>query len=123
VKFDWFDAKPPTTDGVAQVVDTVNTDTGFLKDWNLIQIEGEEPVEAAVEDPKAKGKAPPAKGKGADKGALEDITDNRPRIINFEKKFGVEAEGGQVVKITEDLAKYFEGFMMPITIWQVDRET
>ena len=76
-----------------------------------------------AEDPKAKGKAAPAKGKGADKGSLEEITDNRPRIINFEKKFGAEAEGGSVIKITEDLAKYFEGFMMPITIWQVDRET
>jgi hypothetical protein len=118
VKFDWFDAKPPTTDGVAQVIETQANDTGFLKEWNLVQIEGEEPVDQAVaDDPKAKGKAPPAKGKGAATGALEEITDNRPRIINFEKKFGAEAEGGQVIKITEDVAKYFEGFMMPITIW------
>jgi hypothetical protein len=106
------------------VIEQHNHDTGFLKDWNLVQIEGEEPVEAAVEDPKAKGKAPPAKGgaKGGAAATLEEITDNRPRIINFEKKFGAEGEGG-VVKITEDVAQYFEKFLMPLTIWSVNRET
>jgi len=81
------------------VIDKQSNDTGFLKDWNLIQIDGEEPLEAVPEDLKAKGgKAPPAKGgaKGATT-ALEEITDNRPRIINFEKKFGGDAEGGKVI--------------------------
>lgn len=95
VKFDWFEAQAP---GADQKIDKHSNDSGFLKDWNLIQIEGEEPVEAVPEDPKVKGgKAPPPKG--AAKGgvaALEEITDNRPRIINFEKKFGSEAEGGKV---------------------------
>jgi GTP cyclohydrolase III len=77
----------------------MSNDSGFLKDWNLIQIEGEEPVEAVVEDIKVKGgKAPPAKAaaKGATT-ALEEITDNRPRIISFEKKFGGEQEGGKII--------------------------
>ena len=57
-----------------------------MKDWNLIQIEGEKPVEVQVlDDPKTvKGKAPPPKGGAPQKnapGALEDITDNRPRVI------------------------------------------
>ena len=56
-----------------------------MKDWTLIRIEGEEPVEAVQEDTKDKGKgakAPAAKG-GAKGGAttLEEITDNRPREI------------------------------------------
>ena len=78
-----------------------------------------------VEDPKAKGKAPPPKG-GNQKGqsALEEITDNRARIINYVKNFGGEGDsGGFAVKITEEVAEFFEGFMMPITIWSVDRET
>jgi hypothetical protein len=104
------------------VIDKLSNDSGFLKDWNLIQIEGEEPAEAVVEDPKAKGKAPPAKAKGVTS-ALEEITDNRPRIINFEKKFGTEGEAGKAISINEEIANYFEGFLMPITIWSVNRET
>jgi hypothetical protein len=42
-------------------------------------------VEAVVEDPKAKGGKKDAAAKGKDKGGLEEITDNRPRIINFIK--------------------------------------
>lgn len=83
VKYDWFNAQAATADG--QIIETTQNDSGFLKDWTLVQIEGEEPVEAVVEDPNAKGKkAPPAKG--APKGgstALEEITDNRPRIISY----------------------------------------
>jgi hypothetical protein len=56
-----------------------------MKDWTLIQIEGEEPIpqtppEEEKKDAKAAKKAPPPKA--ADKkpaGALEEITDNRPR--------------------------------------------
>ena len=96
-----------------------------MKDWNLIQIEGEEPVTEVVEDPKAKGgKAPPAKEKkgGA---ALEEITDNRPRIINYKKEFGSHEGGepGPPIKFTEDLAKFFENFLLQISVWEVNRET
>jgi hypothetical protein len=124
VKYDWFDAKAPTADA-PQVIDKVEQDSGFLKDWNLVQIEGEEPVEAPAEgDPKAKaGKAPPPKGGAKGGSALEEINDNRPRFINFEKKFGAEGEGGAPVKITEAVAQYFENFMMAISIWKTDRET
>jgi hypothetical protein len=58
-------------------------DTGFLKDWTLVQIEGEEPVEASAEEPVKGGKKGAAPAKGAPKAtsALEEITDNRPRTI------------------------------------------
>lgn len=57
-----------------------------MRDWTLLQIEGEKPIEIqAVDDSKAvKGKPPPAKGAPPTKaagGALEEITDNRPRVI------------------------------------------
>ena len=56
---------------------------GFLKDWTLVQIEGEEPVEVSAEEPVKGGKKGAAPAKGAPKAAaaLEEITDNRPRII------------------------------------------
>jgi len=75
-----------------------------------------------VEDAKApaKGKAAPAKGAAKGGGALEEITDNRPREIQFLKNFGEEAGP---VKVTEDLARYFENFLLNVSIWQVDRET
>jgi len=45
----------------------VAVDSGFFKDWNLIQVEGEEPAEQKEEEVKApvKGKPPP---KAAPKG-------------------------------------------------------
>ena len=75
-----------------------------------------------MEDAKApaKGKAAPAKGAAKGGGALEEITDNRPREIQFLKNFGEEAGP---VKVTEDLARYFENFLLNVSIWQVDRET
>ena len=54
----------------------------MFKDWNLIQIEGEEPVAVEEEKDKADAKKPAAK-KGNDPkkpaAKLEEITDNRPR--------------------------------------------
>ena len=92
-----------------------------MKDWTLIQIEGEEPVDqAAAEDPKAKGKPPPKGKGGGDKSALEEITDNRPREIKFVKDFTEEASP---VRFTEDLAKFFEGYVLKFEIWSTDRET
>lgn len=63
-------------------------DTGFFRDWTLIKIEGEEPKQpepevvpaggkagaGAAKKPAAAAKPDPKKG-----GALEEITDNRPR--------------------------------------------
>ena len=85
VKFDWFKPGPPATDGSAQQVETDTVDTGYLKDWTLIKIEGEEAVEAVQEETgkdKGKGgKAAPAKGAKGGGSTLEEITDNRPREI------------------------------------------
>jgi hypothetical protein len=100
-------------------------DTGFLRDWTLIQIEGEEPLEQVQDsDPKAGGKkAPPAKGGAppAKTGALEAITDNRPREIQYVKN--VAEDEGAPTKITEDVAKYFEKFLLRVEVYFVDRET
>jgi hypothetical protein len=87
LKFDWINiGAPATEEAPVQQIDREQIDTGFLKEWTLIQIEGEEAVEQVADaDPKAaKGKAPPAKA-AAKAGALEEITDNRPREIKFEK--------------------------------------
>lgn len=99
------------------------TDTGFFKDWNLIQIEGEEPqpAEEVVVDPKAKKKpekkADPKKG-----GALEEITDNRPRIISFTKDFGPEGLA-LPVRVNEAVAEALSSAKMLIHICEVNRET
>ena len=88
----------------------------MLKDWNLVQIEGEEAV--AVEEEKAEakgdGKKPPAKkpadAKKGPAGKLEEITDNRPRQVNYERNCGEEAGGA--LEITEEIAiKFSEAFM------------
>ena len=59
----------------------------------MIQIEGEEPAETVQEDAKAapKGKAAPAKGAAKGGTTLEEITDNRPREIQYVKNFGEES--------------------------------
>ena len=82
VKYNWFNV-------TADNIEEVEMDTGHMKDWTLIQIEGEEPEESKDDDPKAKGKAP-AKGKPGAGSAMEEITDNRPREIQFAKVFAEE---------------------------------
>jgi hypothetical protein len=77
IKYDWF-YPGMGSDGKTPKLDWREEDSGQLKEWTLIQVEGEEPqpVAEVVAEP-AKGKAkPPAKGK-----AVEEPTDNRPRII------------------------------------------
>lgn len=100
-----------------------------MKDWTLLQIEGEEPKppEPVVTDPKAAAKKPPAapakpdpkKGGGA---ALEEITDNRPRTITLTKDFAAEA-GGVGLKINEELAKRLSETSIKIEVIEVNRET
>lgn len=78
------------------------------------------PVVGGKAPPKG-GKAPAAKdakGKGA--AVLEEITDNRPREIQFVKNFGEEVG---TIKIYESLAKYLENFQMGISVYSIDRET
>jgi hypothetical protein len=93
-----------------------------MRDWTVLQIEGEEKTQDEVEvDPKAKAKAPPAKGAPkAAGGALEEITDNRPREVQFIKNFGEE---GGTIKVTQDVARFFETFLMRVSVFSVDRET
>ena len=88
----------------------------------MIQIEGEEPVEVAAEEPVKGGKKAPAPAKGAPKAtsALEDITDNRPRIIQHVKNFG--EEGGTTLRITDTVAKWFETNVMKVQIFLINRE-
>ena len=76
LKFDWIAVQ-------GDVIDYPKHDSGFFRDWNLIKIEGEEPKPVEAEVPQ-KGaaqakKAPPAKPDPKKGGALEEITDNRPR--------------------------------------------
>ena len=120
VKYDWIStgappATTPTTppESGKPLFDTAEVDTGFLRDWNLVQIEGEEPVEAVVEEANAKAppkKAPPPKEKGKAGGTphLEEITDNRPREINYIKNF--LEDGAPPIKVNEDFASFFETF-------------
>jgi hypothetical protein len=64
-------------------------------------------VQEETKDAKGKGKAAPAKGAAKGATTLEEITDNRPREIQFVKNF---AEDGGPLKFTEDIARYFENF-------------
>lgn len=75
-----------------------------------------------TDEPKTTKKTPAPKNekKGA-AGVLEDITDNRPREINFTKNF--QEEGVPATRVGEDLARFFEGFLLNVDIYQVNRET
>lgn len=90
-----------------------------MRDWNLVQIEGEEPVEQ-VEDPNAAKGKPPAKAPPKAGSALEEISDNRPRIIQFIKDY---AEEGALTSINEDTAFHLQDQKLVIKIIKVDRET
>jgi hypothetical protein len=124
VKYDWL-ANDPNDHNLQKL------DTGFFRDWNVLQIEGEEPKppEPVVSlDPKAAAaakKAPAPAGKADPKkagGALEEITDNRPRTITLTKDFAAEA-GGLGLKVNEDLAKRIAETFIKIDVFEVNRET
>lgn len=125
VKFDWINVDPAT-----QEITYPETDTGFFRDWQLLQIEGETPVEIESQeaiDPKkfaskstTKSKPPaPAKGKT---NTLEEITDNRPRTIKFIKDFA-EENNGQGLEVTEAVALKFSEATFNIKVFEVNRET
>ena len=122
IKYDWLSNDPND-------VNLQQIDSGFFRDWTVLQIEGEEPKPAepvAPVDPKAAAKKPPAPAGKADPkkpgGALEEITDNRPRIITLTKDFAGEA-GGLGLKINEDLAKRIADTLLKIEVYDVNRET
>ena len=92
----------------------------------MIQIEGDDPAEGTTEEQKVaaqKTKAPPPKAGGA-KGAgattFEEITDNRPREIQYLRNL---AEEGGSIKITEDVAYFLEKFIMKVEITSLNKET
>lgn len=102
-------------------------DTGFFKDWNLVQIEGEEPVAQEEADPaKAKaaaGKKPAAAPqKGAQGSKLEEISDNRARIVNYERDFAAE-NNGVGLEVTEDVAIKLSEAILHLQVFDIDKET
>jgi hypothetical protein len=120
IRYEWLSADS---------VDLQKLDSGFMRDWTLLQIEGEEPKpveQAAAIDPKAAAakKAPAAPAKADPKkgpaGALEEITDNRPRIVTLTKDFGVETGP---LRVTEDVAKRFADLQIKVEVIEVNRET
>lgn len=78
-------------------------------------------MEVAAEEPVKGGKKAAAPAKGAPKAtsALEDITDNRPRIIQYVKNFGEDATP---LHITDTVAKWFETNVMKVEIFLINRE-
>ena len=86
-------------------------ETAPLKEFQLLQIEGELPVPEeppVVEAPLAKGKKDakqPAKG-GSKQAAVEEIKDDRPRTVVY-KRDCAEENGGCGFRITEPCAIRF----------------
>lgn len=84
------------------------------------------PVEDANAPPAGKAaekkKAPPAKGAPGKAGALEEITDNRPREISYTRDLSEELNGVGL-NIDEDIAHAFSNAFCNIQIVDVDRET
>lgn len=54
VKYDWISV---TQGAEGPEISFPQIDTGYFRDWNLVQIEGEEPVVQEEVDPKAKAAA------------------------------------------------------------------
>ena len=65
-------------------------ETPTFKEWQLLQIEGEElqPIQEVAVDKNAK-KAPAGKGK-----QQEEVVDNRPRTVMFKRDFAEEQQSG-----------------------------
>ena len=90
-------------------------ETAPFKEWQLLQIEGEEPV--PVEETPAEAKPSPAKGKAPAKGGakqvVEEITDNRPRTIQLKRDLA-EENGGVGVRFTEPFSSNFATVVLKI---------
>jgi len=64
-------------------------DTGLLREWTLVKLEGEELVKEEIVDPKAS----PAKKSPVKPGAsrvVEEVIDDRPRTISYKKDCAAE---------------------------------
>lgn len=81
-----------------------------------------------TEDVKASGKNIPTTKKAEPKKAgnarsgqqLEEITDNRPREILYERDFTVDS--GEAIEVTEDVAHIFSKSFMTIQIFEINKE-
>jgi hypothetical protein len=92
-------------------------ETEYLKDWEVIKRDGEEPVPEQVEVPKDdKKKAAPAKD--AKKGGLEEIDDPVPTTVKFSKVFE-----DSPFKFTEEAAYKWSEFVMRVDIYEYHRES
>ena len=72
----------------------------------------------------AAGKKPPAapaKGGGAGS-KLEEITDNRARIVNYERDFAAE-NNGVGLEVSEDVAIKFSEAILHLQVFDIDKET
>ena len=66
------------------------------------------------------GKKPVDPKKGGPTGKLEDITDNRPRQVNYERNCAEEPNGS--IEITEELAIKFSEAFMNVQIIEINKE-
>ena len=113
VKFDWIKAETTAADELEVSFPVI--ETGFFKDWKLVQIEGEDAIDSSMEHAST-GKAPSGKSappkkpadnkKGGPGKPLEEITDNRPRIIKYEHDFA-ELNNGEGLLVNEIVARKF----------------
>ena len=120
VKYDWINV---AMNGETKEVTFPVIDTGFFKDWNLLQIEGEEPIQQEEVDPKAKGDAKKKAGGAPVKAAgskLEDINDTRPRTVNYMRDC---ADEGCTVEFTEDIAIQMSEAVLNLQIFEMNKET
>ena len=65
-------------------------DSGMLKEWTLLQIEGEEPIKEEVPDVRASSPMKKVAPKPSVKNAVEEVVDNRPRTIVYKRDCAAE---------------------------------
>ena len=70
----------------------------------------------------APGKKPPAQAAKPGQGKMEDINDNRPRIVNYERDVA-EANGGIGLEVTEEVAIRMSEAMLSLQVFDLDKET
>ena len=97
----------------------VEVETGALREWNLLQIEGEEPVKEEIIDPKA-SPAKKSPTKPGSKQVIEEVLDDRLRTIFYKKDFAAE-NGDTGVKFTEQIAAKFQSTVMKISVIESDK--
>ena len=72
----------------------------------------------AKADPKKKAADPKKAGAGS---KLEDISDSRPRTINYERDCVAE-NNGMSLEVTEDVAIKFSEALLSLQVFEVNKE-